>query len=49
VTSSLYQLWRFENVLDAVQLANGYDRLYVPKVGYVTDDHSYVSHRGWVR
>jgi len=36
--SSLYQLWRFENVLDSGQSANGYDRLYVPKVGYVTGD-----------
>ncbi len=36
--SSLYQLWRFENVLEAGQTANGYDRLYVPKVGYVTGD-----------
>ena len=36
--SSLYQLWRFENVLDAGQLANGYDRLYVPQVGYTTGD-----------
>ena len=36
--SSLYQLWRFENVLPAGQLANGYDRLYVPQVGYVTGD-----------
>ncbi|MBI81841.1 MAG: TIGR03032 family protein [Planctomycetaceae bacterium] len=36
--SSLYQLWRFENVLDAGQLADGYDRLYVPQVGYTTGD-----------
>ncbi|MBI5757154.1 MAG: TIGR03032 family protein [Planctomycetales bacterium] len=36
--SSLYQLWRFENVLEAGQFANGYDRLFVPKVGYVTGD-----------
>lgn len=36
--SSLYQLWRFENVLEAGQIANGYDRLYAPKVGYVTGD-----------
>ena len=36
--SSLFQLWRFENVLDAGQLANGYDRLYVPQVGYTTGD-----------
>ena len=36
--SSLYQLWRFENVLEPGQSANGYDRLYAPKVGYVTGD-----------
>lgn len=36
--SSLYQLWRFENVLDAGQVADGYDRLYVPQLGYTTGD-----------
>ncbi|MGD9856777.1 MAG: TIGR03032 family protein [Planctomycetaceae bacterium] len=36
--SSLYQLWRFENVLEPGQLANGYDRLYVPQLGYTTGD-----------
>jgi len=36
--SSLYQLWRFENVLDLGQLAEGYDRLYIPQVGYTTGD-----------
>jgi len=36
--SSLYQLWRFENALLPGQLAHGYDRLYVPQVGYVTGD-----------
>lgn len=36
--SSLYQLWRFENALEPGQVANGYDRLYAPKVGYVTGD-----------
>jgi uncharacterized protein (TIGR03032 family) len=36
--SSLYQLWRFENVLEPGQLVDGYDRVYVPKVGYVTGD-----------
>lgn len=36
--SSLYQLWRFENVLEAGQIANGYDRLYVPQMCYVTGD-----------
>ena len=36
--SSLFQLWRFENVLEPGQSANGYDRLYVPMVGYTTGD-----------
>jgi uncharacterized protein (TIGR03032 family) len=36
--SSLYQLWRFENVLEPGQTAGGYDRLYVPQVGYTTGD-----------
>ncbi|MDB5385456.1 MAG: hypothetical protein JWM11_1102 [Planctomycetaceae bacterium] len=36
--TSLYQLWRFENALEANQVANGFDRVYVPQVGYVTGD-----------
>ncbi len=36
--SSLYQLWRFENVLRPGQLHNGCDCLYVPRVGYTTGD-----------
>lgn len=36
--SSLYQLWRLENVLPAGQAADGFDRVYVPQVGYVTGD-----------
>ena len=36
--SSLYQLWRFDNVLPAGQDYQGYDRLYVPQVGYITGD-----------
>ena len=36
--SSLYQMWRFENVLEPGQNANGYDRLYVPQIGYTTGD-----------
>lgn len=36
--SSLYQLWRFENVLENGQMVAGYDRLYVPQVGYTTGD-----------
>ncbi len=36
--SSLYQLWRFENVIDPGTIVAGYDRLYVPQVGYTTGD-----------
>ena len=36
--TSLYQLWRFENALDAGQVSNGYDRVYVPQVAYTTGD-----------
>lgn len=36
--SSLFQLWRFENILDPGQTYNGYDRAYVPIVGYTTGD-----------
>lgn len=37
--SSLYQLWRFENTLaDGDRHGDGYDRVYVPRVGYVTAD-----------
>ena len=36
--TSLYQLWRFENVLEAGQAANGFDRVYVPQVAYTTGD-----------
>ena len=36
--SSLYQLWRFENVLEPGQRAETADRLFVPQVGYVTGD-----------
>ena len=36
--SSLYQLWRFENALDPGSVHEGYDRLYVPRVGYTTGD-----------
>jgi len=37
--SSLYQLWRFENVLEPGQVVDkGHDRLYVPQAGYTTGD-----------
>jgi len=36
--SSLYQLWRFENIIQPGQNHQGYDALYLPQVGYVTGD-----------
>ena len=36
--SSLFQLWRFENILGRDKPHDGYDRLYVPQVGYITGD-----------
>ncbi|MGE3807124.1 MAG: TIGR03032 family protein [Gemmataceae bacterium] len=36
--SSRNQLWRFENVLTAGPNREGFDRLYVPRHGYVTGD-----------
>lgn len=36
--SSLYQLWRFENALQPGQTYNGFDRCYVPRMGYTTGD-----------
>jgi uncharacterized protein (TIGR03032 family) len=36
--SSLYQVWRFENMLGAGEEANGHDRLYVPQLGLTTGD-----------
>jgi len=36
--SSLYQLWRFENVLAPKQEHRGHDRLFVPRLGYTTGD-----------
>ncbi len=36
--SSLYQMWRFENALAPGQSADGFDRLYVPQLGYTTGD-----------
>ena len=38
IMSSLYQLWRFENLFEPGQGHDGYDRLYVPQVGYTTGD-----------
>ena len=36
--SSLYQLWRFENIFEPGQTHDGYDRLYVPQLDYITGD-----------
>jgi uncharacterized protein (TIGR03032 family) len=34
--ASQYQMWRFENALQKNQSHNGYDKVYVPQVGYTT-------------
>src|SRR6516225_2501352 len=36
--STLYQLWRFENLLRPGELYQGHDRLYVPKVAHTTGE-----------
>ncbi len=36
--SSLYQVWRFENLFTGGQTQDDYDRLYLPQVGYTTGD-----------
>ena len=36
--SSKYQIWQFDNVLEEGQLHNGYDKLYIPRIGYTTGD-----------
>lgn len=36
--ASLYQLWRFNNVLEPMATYQGYDRLFVPQVGWTTGD-----------
>lgn len=36
--SSLYQVWRFENIFEAGHQQDGYDALYVPQVGNTTGD-----------
>lgn len=36
--SSLYQLWKFQNALEPGQKYKGFDRLYIPRVGYTTGD-----------
>jgi uncharacterized protein (TIGR03032 family) len=36
--ASLYQIWKFENALQPGQNHQGYDRVFVPQVGYTTGD-----------
>lgn len=36
--TSLYQVWRFENIFTHDQTQDGYDRLYVPQMGNTTGD-----------
>ncbi|MGH8577655.1 MAG: DUF4915 domain-containing protein, partial [Gammaproteobacteria bacterium] len=36
--STLFQLWRFENSLGPGESYQGYDRLYVPQIGWTTGD-----------
>ena len=36
--ASLYQLWRFDNVLDGPDRYQDYDALFVPRLGHVTGD-----------
>ena len=36
--SSLYQVWRFENLFTHGEVQDDHDRLYLPQVGYTTGD-----------
>ncbi len=36
--ATLFQIWRLENVLQPGETADGYDRSYVPQVGFTTGD-----------
>ncbi len=36
--SSLYQLWKFDNVLAVGETRDGFDRCFVPRVAYTTGD-----------
>lgn len=36
--ASAFQIWRLENALDEGEKLDGYDRLYIPRVGYTTGD-----------
>lgn len=36
--ASAFELWRLENVLRGDETLDGFDRLYVPRMGYITGD-----------
>jgi len=36
--STRYQIWQFNNVLEKNQLHEGYDALYLPRIGYTTGE-----------
>ncbi len=36
--SCKYQIWQIDNVLEPGQTYNGYDKLYIPRIGYTTGD-----------
>jgi uncharacterized protein (TIGR03032 family) len=36
--SAKSQLWQLDNILETGQLYNGYDKLYVPRIGHTTGD-----------
>ncbi len=36
--ASSFQIWKLQNSLGAGERANGFDRLFVPRIGYVTGD-----------
>ena len=36
--STKYQIWQFDNVLTPQEAYKGYDRLYVPRIGFTTGD-----------
>jgi len=36
--ATLFQIWRFENALRPGQVHRGYDRVFVPQIGYTTGD-----------
>jgi uncharacterized protein (TIGR03032 family) len=38
LTATDYQVWRFDNALSEGEVADGYDRLYVPQAAYTTGD-----------